>query len=250
MGFKKLLFIMLLFFINCLQSVSIADAKEELVARLPQDEINITARYHGERLMIYGMVPKDADIIVVVTSPKETLGMNLKGKVGPFWMAVGDVHFENVPSMYKVNSTSMLNEILPLEEQERLGIGYNGLKKQIAKNIDEGLFNEFVKLKEDERLYRVREGEIKIYKDKLFETYFYWPPKAPEGKYNIEVYAVRKGRIILHDTETVAVEKVGIEAFISNLARNYGVIYGVLAITIALGSGFAVGILFRGGGAH
>ena len=225
-------------------------AKEELAARLPQDEIDITASYHGERLMIYGAVPKDADIIAVVTSPKESLTMKMKGKVGPFWMDVKDIHFKNAPSMYKVHSTRMISDILSIEKQEELGIGLHGLKKQIADGAEERLTDEFIKLKNDEGLYSIKEGDIKIYKQKLFETYFYWPPKAPTGKYNIEVYAVRNGRVILHDTETLMVEKVGVEAFVSNLAKNNGMIYGILSVAIAIGSGFAVGILFKGGGAH
>jgi hypothetical protein len=43
---------------------------------------------------------------------------------------------------------------------------------------------------------------------------------------------------------------VGFPAMLTTLAYEHGATYGILAVIIAIMTGFAIGFLFKGGGGH
>jgi hypothetical protein len=46
------------------------------------------------------------------------------------------------------------------------------------------------------------------------------------------------------------VEMVGFPALLADLAYQHGATYGIIAVVIAIVTGFAMGFLFKGGGGH
>ena len=48
----------------------------------------------------------------------------------------------------------------------------------------------------------------------------------------------------------LTVALVGFPALLASLAYQHGAVYGVLAVVIAIVTGFAMGFLFKGGGGH
>ena len=46
------------------------------------------------------------------------------------------------------------------------------------------------------------------------------------------------------------IQKKGLEAMFTNLAHEHSVIYGIVAVLVALGMGLLVGFIFKKGGGH
>ncbi len=228
-----------------------SDKQAAVVTHLPKDEIQVTTDYHGERLLIYGTVSPDCDVVVKLSSPRVPVTYARKDRVGIFWFTVGKITFQNVPWMFKIKSTRPLDEILSVREQIHRRLGKQGLISSIQCPDPESssfLIEEMIQNRISDQLYSFREGEIRRVKGNMFETSFFWPPKAPPGTYHVDTFAVRAGKVVSFESELVKVEKVGVEAWVSKLAIEHGLLYGVVAVVVAMACGLIVGLVFRGMG--
>jgi len=227
-----------------------------LTAEVAPQNISIKLFYHGDRLKIDGKCGPNEDLIVKVSNAPGEAHMKFKGKAGGiFWMKIGDISFEHVPTAYLLATSQNLDSILQKDEQIKEGIGFEAIKEgatieSSAEGMDkERWINEFVKFKKEEKLYRIEEGII-AKQGGEYHLEMKWPFQAAPGTYNIQVLAVRDGRIVDRAESNLTVERAGIVAQLTSLAFNQAAVYGIIAIVIAMLAGFAVGVLFKGGGAH
>ena len=74
----------------------------------------------------------------------------------------------------------------------------------------------------------------------------------PPGKYEIVVYNLNnKHQIENLEKDFFEVKLTGFPKFISDMAFNHSLIYGILAVIIAILAGFVMGFIFKDkGGAH
>ncbi len=85
----------------------------------------------------------------------------------------------------------------------------------------------------------------------MFNTEISIPPRVPPGNYQVKAMAVKDGAVIAAAVQPIGVKTVGFPAFLSSLSFNYGTLYGLLAVVIAIGAGLLMDVLFGGGkGAH
>ncbi len=210
-------------------------------------EIRITAGFHGDLLKVSGVAPRDSEVILRLSSPAEEETLDLKGKRGPLWLTVGKVRFESAPRIYKLRSTRPIEEILPPDEQVRETLGVEGLKAslRVQPGVDAGLFaSELLRLKRDDGFYDTEGGGVTRGADGTYQAEFRWPARGPSGAYRMDAFAVSKGAVTGSASREILVQKVGTEAWISGLAATHGLIYGLLAVFVALLTGLAASALF------
>jgi uncharacterized protein (TIGR02186 family) len=232
-----------------------------LTTEVTPQNIPINLFYHGAKLNIKGESNAGDDLIIRISSEPMDAHMKFKGKAaGLFWMKMGDISFEHVPGVYLVASTGNLDNLLQKDELVKEGIGFEAIKASAkvetsAPDMDAGRWiEEFVKFKQAENLYRIQEGEITRPQGTSGNQYqldIDWPFQAAPGTYSIEVLEVQDGKVTDRSETSLTVARSGIVAQLSNLAFNQPAVYGIIAIVVAMASGFAVGALFKkGGGAH
>jgi len=232
--------------------------EKEFVTVSTKEQINIDLRYSGDRIYFFGTVPeKGADVVVkLISSATEHTKLTQKGKVGLFWMGTKQYEISNIPFMYKIHSSGKLNSILTTTLAKELGIGYEILKGNMELKLVKGeapeerdiVFDGFVKMKEKDNLYRIAEQRIKITQERVFQHYFTFPQKAKEGTYKIISYVIKGGKLLAMSNDTVVIQKVGMEGWLTRMARNYGLAYGIMAVIVAVSAGLLVGLIFKGGG--
>lgn len=238
-----------------------SQASAELTAKANHDHINIDFFYHGSTVSVSGISDPGTDLIIKITSPEEHQTMKEKGKVaGLLWMNVNTLKIENVPNLYSIHSTKKLEDILSSEEMEKHVIGYQALEKHVgmspvADDKDKAKwFAEFVKFKENSKLYAASSGKIELTEKDGKEKYYIltpWPYQALPGDYTVTVYAVKNKKVVETAEAKVVVEQVGAVKSLAGMAKNNASLYGILSILAALGAGFGVGMVFgKGGGAH
>ena len=237
-------------------------ASAMLTARANHDHITIDFFYHGSTVSVRGEADPDTDLIIKITSPEGHQTLKQKGKVGGMlWMNVGTLKFEQTPDFYEVFSTKKVEDILSREELDRHVIGYTALQKRVEitpianEQEKEKWFAEFVKFKEDSRVYTTSFGKITttVKPDGRQEYYILtdWPYQAAPGDYLVSVYAVKGNKVIEQAESKVNVAQVGMVKSLATMAKNTPAIYGFLSIGVALGAGFGVSMVFRkGGGSH
>lgn len=255
---KKLVFLVAVCLLSiCLSPASMAG--EPMVTDFSKQKIEVDVRFHGERIYFFGTIPDPQAQVVVKLTPRNASPIKLmrKGKVVLFWMGVKQFELENLPFLYKIHSSGPLKGVLSPELAEKYGLSYTALKKNMGMKLLKGkasaddkdvMFDGFIKIKEKQNLYGVSENRIRIRKGRLFEHYFTFPDKAKEGEYLVESYAVKDGKVIDVSRDVVKVQKVGLTAMLCRTAQHNGVIYGIMAVVIALGAGLLVGVFFKGGG--
>lgn len=237
-------------------------ASAMLTAKANHDHITIDFFYHGSSVSVRGISEPGTDLVIKITSPEGHQVLKQKGKVaGMLWMNVGQLKFENTPNFYEVFSTRKIEEILSREEREKNVIGFPALAKHVeitpVANEEEKnrWFDEFVKFKEDSKVYLASSGTVSTTMRTDGKQDYYvltdWPYQAQPGDYLVTVYAVQNNKVVEQATSKVNVEQIGMVKTLATMAQNSPAIYGFLSIGVALGAGVGVSLVFRkGGGSH
>ena len=227
---------------------------KSLMLKLAVRTIKISTFYNGTTLEVTGSMPQDADVVLQVSGPKKDVHLKEKGKVAGFlWMNKTDVSLENTPVVYMIYTPSGSAEKYINPE---LGVGYKALVKSITiepETADKAfIFGEYVKLMEQSGVYAVNEGAVSYDNSnngiKGFRATLTIPSKMAAGNYTVEAIAVREGVVISRTREDLSLELSGLPAAISSLAFGSPLMFGIMAVFIAVATGLIIGVIFRGGG--
>lgn len=258
--FKIVLLLIFEFLILNFEFASPASAM--LTIKANHDHITIDFFYHGSTVSVRGVSDPGTDLIIKITSPEGHQLLKKKGKVGGMlWMNVGQLTFENTPNFYELFSTKKVEDILTTEELDRNVIGLPALAKHVeitpVANEEEKTkwFDEFVKFKQDSRVYASSYGNIIFSRNaegkQEYSIMTDWPYQAQPGDYLVTVYAVKDHKVVEQAASHVNVAQVGMVKSLAGMAKDMPAMYGFLSIGVALGAGFGVSMVFRkGGGAH
>jgi uncharacterized protein (TIGR02186 family) len=238
----------------------------EVVTVTTKRQVDIGLMYNGDHIYFFGNVPPlfgdapDPDVIVKLTSTADApIIVNRKGRVAFFWMNVKQLKISGLPLLYKIHSTRPISQILSPKVARELGIGYDILKDRMQIKLLHGqaepddrdtVFEGILRLKQEANLYNIDEKRIEITGGTLFKHYFRFPSAATEGAYRAESYVLRDGKLIGKGVDEVVIRKAGVEAAFTKLSGERPVIYGCIAVAVALGMGLLMGFVFKKGGGH
>ncbi len=168
--------------------------RQKVVTSASKNLIEIGLSYQGDQIHFFGVTPvRDCDLIVRLTAEKnETVKLSMKGRVGPFWMAVKQFEVTNAPFMYKIHSTKPIDQIAPPEIARELDLGYPAVQQRMKLHLVRGeaapedanlVFKGLVKIKEEANLYNIVADpkRLEVTEGRLFKHYFRFPPAATEG---------------------------------------------------------------------
>ena len=234
---------------------ALAASEPEPSASLKVDpiEIGVNMFFSGETVHVEGTIPAGYEAAVLCSGEEGSVELKRKGKVlGFLWMSIGDVVFDNVPSFYVLNTSIPLADLAPAPVLEKLRLGYPALESTVVRLPKQakfvGDFREFLKLKEGENLYSYDERGAKLAPGPggamQLSAECLLPTKAPWGEYEVRLFGFKAGMGELLRAERLHVAPVGVAARISALARDHGLLYGILAVVIALGVGLMTGFAF------
>jgi uncharacterized protein (TIGR02186 family) len=259
---KKLLMWLILavaVMVSCPKAVR---SSEPVTLKLVPDDIRIGAFFSGTQVSVSGTIPTASELMVQVTGKREDLVLKKKGRaLGALWMNLGSVTFRQVPALYLLYVSEAIGGFArsnPVKWRE-LGFGLESLRDHIVITSDhvdkDELYKEFLKLKEGEALYAMRETPMHYGKSsngmRSFTTEIFIPARVPPGSYRIKALAFNDGHIVGAGKDEIRVKEVGVPAFLSSLSFNHGGLYGFLAVLIAIGAGLLMDFLFGGSkGSH
>jgi uncharacterized protein (TIGR02186 family) len=216
--------------------------------------VEVTMLYTGRTVRVTTSAPAGARVAISVAGNVRSLELKRKGKfLGLIWMNVGDVTFPALPELYLLRTTGPLMDLAEPDVLSRLGIGWEALRRQARDTAAlPGLFGELVALKERDGLWDIQESGVTTEPSGegtvRATAEFFLPTKAPPGDYRVLAYAFGEGEAEAEGTllgeGRLQVAQVGIAAFIMNLARNHGLLYGVLAVLAAGAAGLLTGVVF------
>ena len=231
-------------------------AAEEVVSALSQNRVSITALYDGSEIFVYGAIKREAppsddpvDVIITVAGPLEPVVVRRKKRVFGIWANVDAVEIDHAPSFYTVASSAPLGEILTEVADLTHKVTIERLIRSVGapSNIfDAPSFSEaLIRIRQDMGLYSVVSESLSIAERSLFGTRVSLPANLVEGNYTTRVFLVRDGKVINETSNMILVQKVGLERWIYTLAHEKPLVYGILAVFLAVFTGWAASLMFR-----
>ena len=220
-------------------------------------QVQIGAFFNGATVTVSGTIPAGTQAVLEVMGSSAEEHLMRKGRRGGLWMNVGEIKVQDAPSLYLVMSTA--KELLTAAPAEATW-GYRALEKRLAFSgkIEPAERQEFLKqfleLKESEEIYASWPGALKVEAASggasQVTASFPVPTNIRPGSYKVCLSVIQDGKAVSNTCTGLKVEMVGFPAWLADLAYQHGAVYGVLAVVIAIVTGFAMGFLFKGGGGH
>lgn len=229
---------------------------ERIVAGLSQDNISITATFDGSDILIYGAVKRDSpapegaplQVIVTVRGPSTALTVRRKDRRFGIWLNNAAVRIDRAPSFYSVTTSAPLAESLREVEdlRHRITIPRAVRSVGISSEADNApLFVEaLLRVREAEGHYLLSEGSVQLSEETLFRADVALPSALTEGDYLVRIFITRDGRVIDTISHDIFVRKAGLERFLFHLAQEQALLYGLLALLLAVGAGWGASAVF------
>lgn len=273
----------LLFF--CLVFLSTASAQaEDLIVTLSDRTVDITSNFTGSAITVFGAVRRDAstvprasdyDVVVTVTGPSTDRVTRLKERVFGVWINRHAREFDDVPSAYSVLSNRPVEDIAHPSLLTRLGIGINYVLPgesapdleaqndpdavereadsadviedvQLSGRPSDHVFERaFLRLQRESRQYQEDAGAVSLIDNTLFRARATFPADVPLGTFEVRVFLFSGGVLLSQEEVGIVVRKAGFEQFIYRLSQTDPLIYGALAVLMALLTGWLGGVVFR-----
>ncbi len=250
---KIILFSFIVFFLFPALSMAI---------QLTPEQVNIGTTFNGGTITVSGEISQDEDAVIQIKGTDTEAHFKQTGKVGGvLWMTVAHFSLSGAPSAYFVYLPETISSWRDNKDKRwaQLDLDYDTLQSDIViepeQNDSAVVFSDFLKLKADHELYQMVENGVH-YKtgtngQKIFEADIHIPADIPRETYTVNVLKIKDGIITGQETAELNVQLQGFPLFISNMAYNKSLLYGIISVLIAIGAGFFMGMVFKDkGGAH
>jgi uncharacterized protein (TIGR02186 family) len=228
-----------------------------LVPDVSQRTVDIVTSFTGADLLLFGAilypqgrVPDERiDVAVVVKGPTQSILVREKEKLGGLiWANSGSARFRSAPSFYAVASSRPLKQIVDAKTAAiyELGLGNLQLSPATAALPEERIRFEtgFVDLRQRGGYYTAQPGSVEISQDVLYRARLTIPPRVPTGRYTAETFLIRDGKVVAAAERIIEVRKSGFERFVTVAAQREPLFYGLFAVALSIGLGWAAAALF------
>ena len=224
----------------------------EVVVDLSSNKVKVNSSFVGTNVMVFGTKKQRENIVIVIIGPDEKIMVRKKQRLGGIWVNGEKHEFQNVPGFYAIASTQPLNEITNPNLLKHHEIGIRNLianrllLRKTGDNKSDKAFKEaLIRGKKRQLLFLDEPLKINVISDQLFKTSFHFPSNMTTGNYTVKVFAFQKKKFISMTTKNISVEKTGIGADLFRFAKEQSALYGILAIVIAMLSGWIAAVIFR-----
>ena len=238
--------------------LSIPAANPVLVPDVSQRKIDIVYSFTGAELLMFGAIlypggripTEKADIVVVLRGPTQPLIVREKQKLGGLiWVNAESARFLSAPGYYAIASSRPLDELVDERTAAIYELGVKNLQLSPAsseqpetrRRFENGLIDLFSKSK----LYDEQPGSVEISNGVLYRARLAIPARVPVGNYVTETFLIKEGRILAVASKEVQIDKSGFERFVAESARQYPLLYGLVAVLLSLLLGWGAAMAFR-----
>lgn len=232
---------------------------EWLVTTISRHQVMVTSNFTGTSIVLFGTVEPDTaasrrrignyDLVATVTGPRENVITRRKERVLGIWTNMAGLTFNNVPSYLAVMSNRPIEQIVNAETLRRSPLTLYQLVLPPENPGDEqeaeAFRANFIRLKTEHRLYLQRPNGVTLLSPTVFRAEIPLPAQTAIGNYDVDIRVFAEGILVARATSAFEVIKVGFEQFIANVARDYGLFYGLATAMMAIFTGWFASVVFR-----
>ena len=235
----------------------IAADKPVLVPDISARQVQIRYSFTGAQLLLFGAVvypggrPPDRplDIVVVLRGPVQPILVRQKQKIAGIWMNADSNRFRSAPAFYAVASSRPIGDLVKERTAAIYELGLRDLQlspgggalPEKERRFETGLLD----LRTRQGLYGESPRGVEFNRGVLYRATIAIPSQVPVGTYTAETFLIDRRKVIAAATKDIQITKSGFERFVALAARRHGFLYGLTAVLLSLGLGYAAGLLFR-----
>ncbi len=235
----------------------IGASKPVLVPDVSARRIDIQYSFTGAQLLLFGAIlypdgriPADPpEIAVVLKGPVQPIVIREKQKIAGVWMNAESSRFRSAPSFYAVAGSRPIAELVDERTASIYELGLENLQlspgsgaaPEKARRFEDGL----LELRERQGLFYEAPRGVQISEGVLYRARLTIPSQVPVGTYTAETFLIDKGRVLAAATREIEIGKTGFERFVAMAAERYAFLYGLIAVLLSLGLGWAAAMVFR-----
>lgn len=230
-------------------------AEEEVIFGMSLNEVRINTRFNGSELLFFGSTqaghPGTYDAIITISGPPGRATVRRKERVSGIWAYTESAEFAWLPSFYTVASSAPLSDIIDPVEDLRYGISLSALIPPPSETDDLGARAEFVeamlRLSAASGRVTVHESDVIWQDGVLFSARVDLPVSLVPGNYHVRVFLLEEGRVVARAVAELPVHKVTAQKALYVAAQQYGLLYGIASVAIAMIAGWLASVIFRRG---
>ncbi|WP_133364768.1 TIGR02186 family protein [Qipengyuania sediminis] len=222
-----------------------------LVPEVSQHEIAVRQGFTGTELLLFGAIldpagraaAQDYDVVVILQGPPQPIRLREKARFGGIWINAASTDYRSAPSFFALASTRPIADIVDERTAAIYEFGTRYIQLSPSGVIETGEQARFsaglVDLRTRQGLYQEDVGGVRVSERVLYQARIHLPSNVVTGTYVAETFAVRGGRVIASALSEVEVKKVGFERFIEQASQDYALVYGLVAVLLSVGMGWA-----------
>ncbi len=232
----------LIFYLVFFISIFKANSKKLIIADISDNKINIDVGFKGAKLLFFGVIDEEGDVVVSVTGPRKTVKVRKKEKKMGLWLNSDTKVFFDVPSYYYVASTRPLKELHAENVMQINQVGIENIRFAGAEEHEErsSWVNGIIKSMIEVGRYKPEQGLIQISDKRLFKTELNFSAELVDGQYLVDTLLLKNGAVIAARRSFINVSKTGYGEKIYKMANNNSLLYGLAAVFFAFIFGFIV----------
>jgi uncharacterized protein (TIGR02186 family) len=235
----------------------VAADKPVLVPDISARKVEIRYSFTGAQLLLFGAIvypggrppPRAADIVVVLRGPVQPILVREKQRILHIWMNADSNRFRSAPSFYAVASSRPIAELVDDRTASIYEMGLHNLQlspgggafPEKERRFEAGLLD----LRTRQGLYSENPKGVEISGGVLYRATITIPSQVPVGTYTAETFLVDRGRVLAVATKDIEINKSGFERYVALAARRHEGLYGLAAVLLSLGLGWAAATFFR-----
>ncbi len=228
-----------------------------LVPDVSQREVKIQYSFTGADLLLFGAIvypdgrrpKKPADIMVVLKGPDQSITMREKQKVAGIWINADSARFRSAPSFYAIASSRPIGKVVDERTAAIYEMGVDKLQLSPSSLNDNAELERFQKglidLRERAGLYVEQQGTVEITDGVLYRARLPLSARVIVGDYTAETFLVQDGRVVAAAVRDITIRKSGFERFMAVAAEQWPFLYGLVAMMLAVGMGWAAGAIAK-----
>ncbi len=226
---------------------------QTLVADLSQSRIDISYRFAGAELLVFGAIQdrrprpgRAPGVAVVIRGPSEALTVRLKERVLGIWLNTRAVRFESAPAFYAVATTAPVDGLLDERNAAIYEVGLNYLQLSLATAVDPATARQFtdglLAQRRRQGLYVEQPFGVRLTADVLYRARIPIPSAVPVGTYQAEIFLIEDGRVRARATAPIIIDKTGFERDTYLFAHRRPFLYGMIAVLMSVSAGLVAGL--------
>jgi uncharacterized protein (TIGR02186 family) len=233
----------------------LAASEPVLVPDVSQREIEIQYSFTGADLLLFGAIvypdghkpDRPADIVVVLKGPDQSILMREKQQIAGMWVNADSARFRSAPSFYAMASSHPVADIVDERTAAIYELGLDKLQLSPASLNDSAEIERFqaglVDLRSRSGLYVQRPGTVEITDGVLYRARLPLSARVIVGDYTAETFLIQDGRVVAAAVRDITIRKSGFERFMAVAAQSWSLLYGLTAVALAIGMGWAAGAI-------